>query len=131
MIPQYSNLADQVAQLQNQLTQFGQIQPQQFVSQAPVAPVLPMREEIKKVNGIEGAKEYQKNLAPNSNAVVFDNEKDVCYLVMKDANGISPELMNYGEFVMHQEETPESIYATKEDLNKLMSEIKKLVEVSK
>ena len=128
MIPSY-NLSDQVAQLQSQIAQL----PQQFIppQQVPVQPVMPMREEIKRVNGIDGAKEYQKNLAPNSNAVVFDNDKDVFYLVMKDANGVSPELISYGEFTMHKEETKESMYATKEDLNKIMDEIRKLSEVLK
>ena len=128
MIPSY-NLSEQVAQLQAQIAQM----PQQFVpqQQAVVPPVMPMREEIKRVNGINGAKEYQKNLAPNSNAVVFDNDMDRFYLVMKDANGVSPEFISYGEFTMHKEETPESIYATKEDLNKVLEEIKKISEVLK
>ena len=132
MIPNY-NLTDQVAQLQSQLAQLGQFQPQPYTPQPQtmVQPVVPMREEIKRVNGIDGAKEYQKNLAPNSNAVVFDNDKDRFYLVMKDANGISPELISYGDFTMHKEETKESTYATKEDLNKIMEEIRKLSEVLK
>ena len=118
MIPNY-NLTDQV--------------PQQFIpqQQTVVPPVMPMREEIKRVNGINGAKEYQKNLAPNSNAVVFDNDKDVFYLVMKDANGISPEQISYGEFTMHKEESKEDTYATKDDLNKVLEEIRKLSEVLK
>ena len=128
MVPNY-NLTDQVAQLQSQLAQLGQFQPQPFIPQpqVPVQPVVPARAEVKRVNGIDGAKEFQKNLAPNSNDVVFDNDKDVFYLVMKDANGISPDLMTYGEFTLHKEETKENTYATKEDLNKLMEEIKKLV----
>ena len=128
MIPNY-NLSDQVAQLQSQIAQL----PQQFLpqQQTVVPPVMPMREEIKRVNGIDGAKEYQKNLAPNSNAVVFDNDKDVFYFVMKDANGVSPELITYCEFTIHKEETKESLYATKEDLNKVLEEIRKLSEVLK
>lgn len=132
MVPNY-NLTDQVAQLQSQLAQMGQFQPQPYIPQpqATVQPVVPVREEIKRVNGIDGAKEYQKNLAPNSNAVVFDNNMDRFYLVVKDANGVSPEFMSYGDFTMHKEETPESIYATKEDLNKVLEEIRKLSEVLK
>ena len=132
MVPNY-NLTDQVAQLQSQLASLGQFQPQPYIPQpqVPVQPVVPMREEIKRVNGIDGAKEYQKNLAPNSNAVVFDNDKDRFYLVMKDANGISPDLISYGDFTMHKEETKEDTYATKEDLNKIMEEIRKLSEVLK
>ena len=128
MVPNY-NLSEQVAQLQAQIAQM----PQQFIpqQQTVVPPVMPMREEIKRVNGINGAKEYQKNLAPNSNAVVFDNDKDVFYLVMKDANGVSPELISYGEYTMHKEETKEDTYATKEDLNKIMEEIRKISEVLK
>jgi len=128
MVPNY-NLSEQVAQLQAQIAQM----PQQFIpqQQTVVPPVMPMREEIKRVNGINGAKEYQKNLAPNSNAVVFDNDKDVFYLVMKDANGVTPDLISYGEFTMHKEETKEDTYATKEDLNKIMEEIRKLSEVLK
>ena len=132
MVPNY-NLTDQVAQLQSQLAQMSQFQPQPYIPQpqAPVQPVVPVREEIKRVNGIDGAKEYQKSLAPNSNAVVFDNNSDRFYLVVKDANGVSPEFMSYGDFTMHKEETPESIYATKEDLNKVLDEIRKLSEVLK
>jgi hypothetical protein len=132
MVPNY-NLTDQVAQLQSQLAQLGQFQPQPFMPQPQtmVQPVVPARAEVKRVNGIEGAKEFQKNLAPNSNDVVFDNEKDVFYLVMKDANGISPEVMTYGEFTLHKEESKESNYATKEDLNLIMEEIRKLSEALK
>lgn len=132
MVPNY-NLTDQVAQLQSQLAQLGQFQPLPYnpQPQAPVQPVVPARAEVKRVNGIDGAKEFQKNLAPNSNDVVFDNDKDVFYLVMKDANGVSPELITYGEFTLHKEETKENTYATKEDLNKIMEEIRKLSEVLK
>ena len=129
MIPSY-NLSEQVAQLQSQINSLGAFQSQPYMPQPqPVQPV--MREEIKRVNGIDGAKEYQKNLAPNSNAVVFDNDIDRFYLVMKDANGISPDLISYGDFTLHKEETKESQYATKEDLNKIMEEINKLSEVLK
>ena len=132
MIPNY-NLTDQVAQLQSQLASMGQFQPQPYIPQPQtmVQPAVQMREEIKRVNGINGAKEYQKNLAPNSNAVVFDNDMDRFYLVVKDANGVSPEFISYGDFTLHKEETPESNYATKEDLNKVLEEIRKLSEVLK
>ena len=76
MIPNY-NLSDQVAQLQSQLAQLNQFQQQQYIPQyTPQAPTMPTRSELKRVNGIEGAKEFQKNLAPNSNDVVFDNDID-------------------------------------------------------
>ena len=132
MVPNY-NLTDQVAQLQSQLAQLGQFQPQPYLPQPQtmVQPVVPARAEVKRVNGIEGAKEFQKNLAPNSNDVVFDNDKDVFYLVMKDANGISPDVMTYGEFTLHKEEPKENTYATKEDLNQIMEEIRKLTEALK
>lgn len=132
MVPNY-NLTDQVAQLQSQLAQLGQFQPQPFFQQPQtmVQPVVPARAEVKRVNGIDGAKEFQKNLAPNSNDVVFDNDKDVFYLVMKDANGISPDVMTYGEFTLHKAESKESNYATKEDLNQIMEEIRKLTEALK
>ena len=126
MLPQ-PTLSDQVSQLQSQLSQFN-AQYQPFVAQPHPAPPIQERQEIRKVNGIAGAKEYQKNtLAPNSSAVVFDSEKDIFYVVMKDANGVSPELMNYATFTMHKEQAPESIYATKEDLSAFMAEIRTLV----
>ena len=128
MVPNY-NLTDQVAQLQSQLAQLNQFQAHQYVPQAytPQAPVMPTRSELKRVNGIEGAKEFQKNLAPNSNDVVFDNDIDRFYLVMKDANGMSPELMTYGDFTLGKENSKESVYVTKEDFTKAIDEIKKLI----
>ena len=132
MIPSY-NLTDQVAQLQSQLAQMGQFQPQPYIPQpqAMVQPVAQARSEVKRVKGIDGAKEFQSNLAPNSNDVVFDNDIDRFYLVMKDANGTTPETMTYGDFTLHKEESKESTYATKEDLNMIMEEIRKLSEALK
>ena len=127
MVPNY-NLTDQVAQLQSQLAQLNQFQQQQYIPQyIPQAPTMPARSELKRVNGIEGAKEFQKNLAPNSNDVVFYNDIDRFYLVMKDANGMSPDLMTYGDFTLGKENSKESVYVTKEDFTKAIDEIKKLI----
>lgn len=91
---------------------------------APIAP----RRSIQSCDGIRAAKAYQETLAPGSSDIVMDSNSDTFYVVMKDENGKSPELMTIGHFTLEQEEPPESIYITKKDFAAFEERIMKLLD---
>ena len=47
----------------------------------------PMYEEIKRVNGMEGAKNYR--MAPNASALLMDTTQDRIFMVTADAGGMT------------------------------------------
>jgi len=124
------NYNQQVASIQGQLAALQQKQypaipqnpfPQQFQQEPP--------QQLKYVDGPDGAREYQSKLAFNSSDVVFDKNDDIFYFVYKDANGISPKLLTIGKYTLEQESEPESIYVTKQDLDEFKAEL--LAAISK
>lgn len=91
---------------------------------APIA----LRHSIQSCDGIRAAKKYQETLAPGSSDIVMDSNSDTFYVVMKDENGKSPDLMTIGRFTLEQEEPPESIYITKKDFAAFEERIMKLLD---
>ena len=119
------NYNQQVASIQGQLAALQQKQypsltqatfPQQFQPEPPP-------QQLKYVDGPDGAREYQSKLAYNSSDVVFDKNDDIFYFVYKDANGISPKLLTIGRYTLEQESEPESMYVTKQDLEQMEARI--------
>ena len=123
---QLTTINDQIKSLQAQLSQFNPQQYSASVSQTPIVqPDLSglNRRRVHVVDGIDGAKQYQASLAPDSDDVVMDSNVNCFYLVKKDANGISPSRMTIGDFTLRTEEAPEDLYATKKDFEALRAEI--------
>ena len=121
----FDNYNQQVASIQGQLAALQQKQypaipqnpfPSQFQSD-------PTPQQLKYVDGPDGAREYQSKLAFNSSDVVFDKNDDIFYFVYKDANGISPKLLTIGRYTLEQESEPESMYVTKQDLEQMEARI--------
>lgn len=73
--------------------------------------------QIKYVDGIDGAKELQNKLPPNSSEIIMDKNDDVFYVISKDANGEVPKRMQIGRFTLEAEESTEPQYITKTDLD--------------
>ena len=85
------------------------------------AAVVPSVFQIRKVSGIDKAKEMQAALPPGSSEIVLDSEEDKFYVLVKDANGVSPELMMIGTYTLEQEEKP--VYVTKTDFDEFATKI--------
>ena len=73
--------------------------------------------QIKYVDGLDGAKEFQSKLPPNSSEIIMDKNDDVFYVISKDANGETPKRMQIGRFTLETEEATEPQYITKNDLD--------------
>ena len=121
----FDNYNQQVASIQGQLAALQQKQyptvpqnpfPQQFQPEPPP-------QQLKYVDGPDGAKEFQSKLAYNSSDVVFDKNDDIFYFVYKDANGMSPKLLTIGRYTLEQESEPESMYVTKQDLEEFKADL--------
>lgn len=121
------NYNQQVASIQGQLAALQQkpyppinqnMYPQQIPFQQDTTPP-----QVKRVDGPDGAREYQSKLPYNSSDVVFDKDNDVFYLVYKDANGISPKLLTIGHFTLEQEAANDPVYVTKQDLEAMEARI--------
>ena len=79
------------------------------------------------VCGLEGARSYPLN--PNSEMILCDDTKDIIYDVIVDQSG--KRTVTSLDIVVHKDEPPVdmSIYATKDDIEKLRKELKKIKEV--
>ena len=119
------NYNQQVASIQGQLAALQQKQ-YPSLTQASFSPQFqpePPPQQLKYVDGPDGAREYQSKLTYNSSDVVFDKNDDIFYFVYKDANGISPKLLTIGRYTLEQESEPESMYVTKQDLEQMEARI--------
>ena len=78
------------------------------------------------VSGIEGARSYPLN--PNSEVLLCDDTNDIVYDILVDPDG--KRTINVLDVKQHEEAPPidMSQFATKEDIEKLKKEFKKLKE---
>lgn len=95
----------------------------------PTIPQIPS--QIKYVDGINGAKELQSKMLPNSSEIVMDKNEDLFYVLSKDANGDVPKLMQMGRFTLESEESNEPVYVTKKDFDAFEQKIISLLEDKK
>lgn len=121
----YPNIDSYQKQLNEIQRSFSNLQGQQF------APALMPPVQIKYVDGLAGAKEYQSNLPFNSSEIIMDKNEDIFYVVSKDANGSSPAHITFGRFQLEQEQPPEAKYLTKDDFENFKAEIKALLTEGK
>ena len=84
--------------------------------------------QIKYVDGIAGAKEYQDSLPFNSSEIIMDKNEDIFYVVSKDGNGSVPKYLTKGYFYTEQEQPPEANYLTKDDFESFKAEIRELLK---
>ena len=81
---------------------------------------------IVSVAGIEGAKQYQ--LPPGSRVTLFDQERDLFYLVTTDDAGY-PSITTYQYEEVKQQEEPIQSFATKEDFNAITDKLNRIEEM--
>ena len=113
--------------LQDQIGQLGKLLGVQNI-QPETAPVAQSANRFDCVDGIEGARSFlnQKMLA-SSKHIVWDNSKDVFYVLEKDANG-NPGRIKICSYSVELEPTMEEKYVTKEDFNALVSKLDQLIK---
>ena len=107
-------------------TQLAQMKSPTFQTTIPQIP-----SQIKYVDGINGAKELQSKMLPNSSEIVMDKNEDLFYVLSKDANGDVPRLMQMGRFTLEAEESNEPVYVTKKDFDAFEQKIISLLEDKK
>lgn len=115
--PNMQTYNDQMGAIQAQIARLQQQQVQPMPAAVPQ--VMPMQSivQIKYVDGIGGAKEYQAGMPNNSSEILMDKNDDIFYVVSKDANGVSPKSMPIGRFVLEQEQDDTPQYVTKRDFD--------------
>ena len=115
-------LGDYTQTLQDQIGQLGKLLGVQTVAQAPEALAAQSANRYDCVDGIEGARAFLQKMLSGSRHIVWDTQKDVFYVLQKDANGNASriQICNY---TVELEPTMEEKYVTKDDFNALVSKL--------
>ena len=121
-VPNLENYNQQMGVIQAQLAQ---LKGAPYYSQPAV---LQIPTQVKYVDGLAGAKEYQERMPNNSSEIVMDKNEDIFYVPSKDANGVCPKLMPIGRFTIEQEQADEPQFVTRKDLEAFEARITKLLQ---
>ena len=78
------------------------------------------------VDGLEGARSFMGKMLASTKHIVWDSNKDVFYVLEKDANGTAQRI-KICPFTVELEQTPEERYVTKDDFNVLAAKLDKLL----
>ena len=114
--PQISNLQTQMQQLQA------------LMGKTPTAAPAAPPHTIPEVDGIEGARQFQKTMPPNSKDAVFDKVEPVFFALAVDANGI-PQPIKRCPYTMEDVPEPGSDTITRKDFEDFKQEIRDAMAV--
>ena len=78
------------------------------------------------VDGLDGARAFLGKMLASTKHIVWDNSKDVFYVLQKDANG-TPARIQICQYTIETEPTMEEMYVTKDDFNALAAKIDQLI----
>lgn len=107
--------------LQDQIGQLSKLLGAQTIQEAP------KQNQFDCVDGIEGARAFLSKMLASTRHIVWDSKEPVFYVLQKDANGTA-ERIQICRFTIEQEPTMEEKYVTREDFNKLVSKLDKLIK---
>ena len=111
--------------LQDQIGQLGKLLGVQAGTAAlPETQAVPNRYDC--VDGLEGARSFQQKMLASTKHIVWDNQKDVFYVLQKDANG-QPARIQICAYTVEMEPTMEEKYVSREDFNALVSRLDSLL----
>ena len=113
-------------QLTNLQTQLQQIQ--SLMGKTPAAVPSSPPHTIPEVDGIEGARQFQKTMPPNSKDAVFDKVEPVFFALAVDANGI-PQPIKRCPYTMEDVPEPGSDTITRKDFEDFKQEIRDAMAV--
>ena len=111
--------------LQDQIGQLSKLLGGQTAASAAPIPA-PAESKWDVVDGIEGAKAYLSKMLSSTKHIVWDSQRDVFYVLQKDANG-QPARVQICAYTVELEPTMEERYVSKEDFNKLVSRLDALI----
>lgn len=116
----YSNLQTQIQQALN------------LMNRPVPPPQAPPKQAttILEVDGIEGARTFQKSMAPNSSAAVFDKSEQVFFGLAVDANG-NPAPVKRCPFTVEDVPEPGTDTITKADFEAFEQKIMALIAAKK
>ena len=118
-----TNLESYQKQASDLVAQIGRLQQYQA---PPVQPPV-LVPSIQYVNGMDGAKAYQREMPANGKAILMDSNEDVFFVVAKDANGVTAPI-TIGHFTLEQEKEPEvPQYITKKDFDDFRDELMEML----
>lgn len=112
--------------LQDQIGQLGKLLGVQNIQQEQ-ASAAQSANRFDCVDGIEGARAFLGKMLSSTKHIVWDNGKDVFYVLEKDANG-NPGRIKICSYTIELEPTMEEKYVTKEDFNALVSKLDQLIK---
>ena len=112
--------------LQDQIGQLSKLLGVQNAVQTQDSAVSQSANKYDCVDGIEGARAFLGKMLSSSRHIVWDSQKDVFYVLQKDANG-TPARIQICPFTIELEQTVEEQmqekYVTKDDFNALMAKL--------
>ena len=111
--------------LQDQIGQLSKLLGGQTTAGAAPIPA-PAESKWDVVDGIDGAKAYLQKMLSGTKHIVWDGQRDVFYVLQKDANG-QPARIQICAYTVELEPTMEERYVSKEDFNKLVSRLDALI----
>lgn len=109
--------------LQDQIGQLGKLL---GVQNGTVPTEAPAQNKFDCVDGLDGARSFLGKMLASTKHIVWDSQKDVFYVLQKDANG-NPQRIQICSFTVELEQTPEERYVTKDDFNALAAKLEKLL----
>lgn len=112
--------------LQDQIGQLSKLLGVQAASQVPESPAAQSANRYDCVDGIEGARAFIQKMLSGTRHIVWDTQKDVFYVLQKDANG-NPARIQICPYTVELEPTMEEKYVTKDDFNALVSKLDQLL----
>ena len=116
-------MVDYTQTLQDQIGQLSKLLGGQNTQEMPVTQ---SANKFDCVDGIEGARSFLGKMLSSSKHIVWDNQKDVFYVLQKDANG-TPARIQICPYTVELEQTMEEQmqekYVTKEDFQALMKKL--------
>lgn len=108
--------------LQDQIGQLSKLLGAQTIPEAPKT-----QNQFDCVDGIEGARAFLGKMLASTKHIVWDNKEPVFYVLQKDANGTASRIQ-ICRFTVEEEPTMEEKYVTRDDFNKLVSRLDKLIK---
>ena len=117
MLDQYTQtLQDQIGQLSKLLG-----------ASAPAAQSAPQAaNQFDCVDGLDGARAFQQKMLAGTKRIVWDNQRDVFYVLVKDSNGVASRIQ-ICSYTVELEKTPEEKYVSREDFNALVAKLDQLI----
>lgn len=121
--PGASALESYQKQANDLVAQIGRLQQFQPPSMIPPAYV----PSIQYVNGLDGAKAFQREMPANGKAILMDSNEDKFFVVSKDANGTAAPI-TIGHFTLETEQQLEQPqYITKKDFDDFRDELMEML----